>query len=150
MEALTDALEAKAADYLKRIDEMGGMLNAIETGYINQEIDDAAYHYQQALERKEEIVVGLNAYTEATAIEPPVLHIDPAIETGQRAHMAEIRAQRDNETVSALRVRLEAAARGSDNLMPLFITCVENQVTLGEICQTLRGVWGEFRPNFGL
>ena len=150
VEALTDALEAKAVDYLKRIDEMGGMLNAIETGYINQEIDDAAYHYQQALERKEEIVVGLNAYTEAAAVEPPVLHIDPAIEAGQRAHMADIRAQRDNETVSALRVRLDAAARGSDNLMPLFITCVENQVTLGEICQTLRGVWGEFRPNFGL
>lgn len=148
VEALTETLEAKASAYIQTIDEMGGMLNAIESGFINQEIEEAAYRYQQALESKEEIVVGLNEFTEATVVDPPVLKIDPAIEAGQRAHLAAYRAARDQEKVSALRDRLPIAARSAENLMPLFIECVENQVTLGEICHTLRGVWGEYRPTF--
>lgn len=148
VEALTEALEGKATAYIQTIDEMGGMLNAIESGFINQEIEEAAYRYQQALESKEEIVVGLNDFTEAAVVDPPVLKIDPAIEAGQRAHLAAYRAGRDNEKVSALRDQLTISARRAENLMPLFIECVENQVTLGEICHTLRGVWGEYRPTF--
>ncbi len=147
IEALTRQIAEQAADYIQRIDEMGGALAAIEAGFINLEIQDAAYAYQQAVESGEQIIVGVNRFTADETHEPDILRVDPAIEAAQCARLAELRARRDSARVAELRGRLETAARGSDNLMPLFIECVENDVTLGEICHTLRGVFGEYRPS---
>ncbi|NLF74667.1 MAG: methylmalonyl-CoA mutase family protein [Chloroflexi bacterium] len=149
IEHLTDEIEARARDYIERIDAMGGALAAIENGYVQGEINDAAYAYQRAVESGEQVVVGVNKYAtgDGGAAHRDILRVDPAIEQAQRDRLAQLRAGRDNAKVAELRIRLEAAARGSENLMPLFITCVENDVTLGEICHTLRGVFGEYRPQ---
>jgi methylmalonyl-CoA mutase N-terminal domain/subunit len=147
VEQLTDEIERQAQGYIQRIDEMGGALVAIERGYVQREIADAAYDFQQAVERGEQVVVGVNKYAseeEATPLERLV--VDPAIEAQQRERLAELRARRDNEHVSALLTQIERAAQNEENLMPLFIAAVENNVTLGEICGLLRGIWGEYRP----
>ena len=147
VEALTDEIETRAQDYIGRIDDLGGALAAIESGYTQREIQDAAYAYQRAIEQNEQTVVGVNAFVaeEPTAIER--LTVDAAVEARQRERVAALRVRRDHERVSALREELAATARGAGNLMPLFIECVENDVTLGEICHTLREVWGEYRPT---
>ena len=150
IEALTQQIAEQAAAYIRRIDELGGALGAIEAGFINLEIQDAAYAYQQAVEQGEQVIVGVNRFTAAEDREPDLLRVDPAIEAAQRARLAELRAARDNARVAELRGHLEAAARGSDNLLPLLVECVENDVTLGEICHTLRGVFGEYRPSVTL
>ncbi len=146
LESLTQDIMARARDYIKKIDDMGGALQAIETGYINQEIAEASYRYQQAVDRKEEVIVGVNEFTSDEPVDAELLRVDPAIEAAQRQKLADLRQNRDNERVSALRARLETAAKGDENLMPLLIQCVENDVTLGEICHTLRDVFGEYRP----
>ncbi len=152
IEALTDEIERRAAEYIARIDAMGGALAAIEMGYIQNEINEAAYATQRAVERGEQIVVGVNAFTsegeESASLD--ILKVDPAIEAAQRERLARLRAERDNARVRELLAHLETAARGTDNLMPLFIACVENDVTLGEICGVLRGVFGEYRPSITL
>ncbi|MGH2593184.1 MAG: acyl-CoA mutase large subunit family protein [Anaerolineae bacterium] len=150
VEHLTDEIERRARAYIDRIDAMGGALAAIERGYIQQEIADAAYAYQQAVEGGEQIVVGVNRFQ--TNEEPHLerWQVDPAIEREQRQRLAELRQARDNHTVAELRARLDAAARDGSNLMPLLIACVENDVTLGEICGTLRQVWGEYKPSVGI
>ena len=147
VEHLTDEIERRAEAYIRKIDDMGGALAAIERGYIQDEIAQAAYRYQQAVESGEQVVVGLNRFVlpdESTHLQRLV--VDPAVEVQQRERLAALRARRDNERVSALLSRIEAAARGDENLMPLFIEAVENDVTLGEICGTLRQVWGEYQP----
>lgn len=148
LEHLTDELEARACDYLDAVDEMGGMLAAIENGYVQREIQEAAYRYQQALEEGDEVVVGVNRFVEEEEQEIELMRLDPELEENLRRRLAQLRSERDNEAVSALRSRLAQAARGDENLMPLFIECVENEVTLGEICRTLREEWGEYRPSF--
>jgi methylmalonyl-CoA mutase N-terminal domain/subunit len=150
VEHLTAEIVNRAQAYISQIDEMGGALRAIEAGFINNEIQDAAYAYQQAVERGEQVIVGVNQFTVDAEAPPDLLRVDPAIEAGQRQKLADLRARRDNAKVAELRGQLESAARGSENLMPLFITCVENDVTLGEICHTLRGVFGEYRPNVSI
>ncbi|MDX1662597.1 MAG: methylmalonyl-CoA mutase family protein [Candidatus Promineifilaceae bacterium] len=150
LESLTDELEQKACDYLDAIDDLGGMLAAIESGYVQREIQEAAYQYQQALESGEETVVGVNRFVEEEAAPMEIMRLDPALEAQQRQKLAALRARRDNERVVELRSRLAEAAQGDENLMPLFIECVENDVTLGEICHTLRDVWGEYRPASGI
>ena len=147
IEHLTDEIVKRAQEYIERIDDMGGPMAAIENGFINGEIQEAAYQYLRAVETREQIIVGMNQFTVEEENEPKILRVDPAIEQAQRQKLADLRAHRDNDTVNGLRAHLETAARGNDNLMPLFITCVENDVTLGEICHTLRGVFGEYRPN---
>ncbi len=147
VEHLTTEIRNRAGDYIARIDEMGGALAAIEAGYIQGEIQDAAYAYQQAVERGEQIVVGVNKFTVDEETEPELLRVDPAVEAAARDRLAALRASRDNAKVAELRGRLDTAARGSENLIPLFIECVENEVTLGEICNTLRDVFGEYRPD---
>ena len=146
IEQLTDEIECRAEQYLKKIDEMGGVLPAIEHGYIQGEIQDAAYRYQQAVERGEEIVVGMNQFQVDETIELERQKIDPAVEAGQVTRLQAFKARRDAVRASELLTRLESAAQGSDNLLPLFITCVENDLTLGEICNVLRRVWGEYQP----
>lgn len=149
IESLTDQLEAQAQAYINEIDRMGGALVAVEEGYIQQQIQEAAYHYQRDLEAKEQIVVGVNQFVQADEkLTIPTLQLDPAIEAAQCARIQALRAQRDNGKVAELRGQLETAARTDENLLPLFIACVENDVTLGEICHTLRGVWGEYRPSY--
>jgi methylmalonyl-CoA mutase N-terminal domain/subunit len=145
VEHLTDAIEASANDYIQRIDALGGAMAAIEQGFIQGEIQNAAYAYQQAVERKEAIVVGVNAYQVDEALELDRLRVDPAIEQGQRARLAELRARRDGAKVNELLGTLAQTAKTSENLMPLFITCVEHDVTLGEICGVLRELWGEYQ-----
>ena len=147
VEGLTDEIERRAEEYIQRIDEMGGALKAIERGYIQSEIQDAAHRYQRAVESGEEILVGVNQFQVDEKIELERLKIDPAIETGQVAKLKAFKAGREMDKVSAALARIEAAAQSSDNLMPLFIAAVEDRCTLGEICNTLRGVWGEYQAS---
>lgn len=148
LEYLTDELERRAAGYIETIDGMGGMLSAIEAGYVQREIQEAAYAFQRALEENRETVVGVNQFVQDEELRIETMKLDPGIEETQRQRLAALRSRRDNGAVSELRERVRAAAQTSENLMPLFITCVEQDVTLGEICDTLREVWGEYRPNF--
>jgi methylmalonyl-CoA mutase, N-terminal domain len=147
IEHLTREIVERAEAYIRRIDELGGALKAIKAGYINGEIEAAAYAYQRDVEKGDEVVVGVNRFALAENPEPELLKVDPAIEARQRQRLEQLRAERDNERVSALQERLETAAQGTDNLMPLLIECVENDVTLGEIAHTLRAVFGEYRPE---
>ena len=147
VEQMTDEIEARAMEYIHKIDELGGALVAIQQGFIQGEIQTAAYEFQQALERGEEIVVGVNAYQLDEHVDLEQLKVDPAIEKGQHQRLTTLRARRDSECVSALLSRLEVEARGAGNLMPLLIECVENDITLGEICGMLRKIWGEYQPS---
>lgn len=149
IEELTDAIEQQAREYIERIDAMGGALAAIESGFVQGEINDAAYAYQRAVEKEEAIVVGVNKFAsnQQGGAAREILRVDPAIEEGQRQKLAALRAERDQRRVTELLGQLETAARGTDNLMPLFIACVEHDVTLGEICGVLRDVFGEYRPS---
>ena len=146
IEALTDKIEAIAMDYIEKIDAMGGALQAINTGFMQNEILEAAYSAQRAVEKGEEIVVGLNKYQVDEQIELESLSVNPQLEENQKQKLAALRATRDADTVNACLVELSNAARGIAPLMPLFIRCAENEVTLGEICGVLREVWGQYRP----
>jgi methylmalonyl-CoA mutase N-terminal domain/subunit len=146
IEYLTDEIERRAEEYIQRIDEMGGAMAAIERGFIQGEIQEAAYNLQRAFERGEELIVGVNAFRVEEKIEMERLRVDPAIEEAQRRRLAALRQRRDDARIGELLSHLESAARGDENLMPLLIACVENDITLGEICNTLRGVWGEYQP----
>lgn len=147
LEYLTDELESRAVEYIEAIDNIGGMLPAIEIGYVQREIQDAAFAIQRALELGEQVTVGVNRYVEDEEISIELQTIDPAIEVTQRERLDRLRRQRDNDIVAQLRQNLAQAAQGSENLMPHFVNCVENEVTLGEICHTLRQVWGEYHPS---
>jgi methylmalonyl-CoA mutase N-terminal domain/subunit len=147
IEYLTDEIQRHALEYIQIIDDKGGALKAIEEGYIQGEIQEAAYRYLKGVEQETELVVGVNAFQVDETIELEQLKVDPGIESGQRARLAQLRAKRDSIRTGELMEHLEHAARGNEPLMPLFITCVENQVTLGEICHILRGVWGEYQPS---
>ena len=146
IENLTDEIERRAEEYLQNIDQMGGALHAIERGYIQSEIQEAAYQYQRAIESEETTVVGVNAFQVEESLELDRLKVDPAIEEGQHKRLAEIRQRRDQVKVNELLEQLDTTARSTENLMPLIITCVENDLTLGEICSQLRKVWGEYHP----
>ena len=157
IERLTAEVERRARAYIERVDALGGALAAIEEGYIQQEIADAAYEYQKEIEEKERIVVGVNAYqtdADVTALER--LTVDPAIEERARSRLAALRDRRDEERASAALAHIEQAAHIPDGstalttgapLMPLFVTAVEADCTLGEICGVLRDVWGEYHPQ---
>jgi methylmalonyl-CoA mutase N-terminal domain/subunit len=146
LEKLTDEIEARARHYITQIDDMGGALAAIQRGFIQDEIQRSAYEYQQAVERRKEIVVGLNAFQVEEQVDLERLQVDPAIEQAQRARLVDLRDRRDAVRVSELLSQLENAALGDENLLPLFIECVENDITLGEICGLLRSLWGEYQP----
>ena len=149
VEYLTDEIEKRAVEYLQKIDEMGGALKAIENGFIQGEIQNAAFAAQRRLENNEDIVVGVNKFMVDEKIELESLKLDSKIESEQRERLAALRAGRDNVLAEALLERLEKAAQGNDNMMPIIIECVENKLTLGEICGRLRKVWGEYRaPTF--
>ena len=113
---------------------------------MQNEIADAAYAAQIAIEKAEQVVVGVNQFQTEEQITLERQKVDPAIEAAARKRLADLRAGRDNVKITELRSRLESAAKGSENLMPLFVESVENKMTLGEVCNTLRGVWGEYIP----
>jgi methylmalonyl-CoA mutase, N-terminal domain len=144
IENLTDEIERLAEEYLFKIDQMGGALPAIENGYIQGEIQEAAYQYQKAVESNEQTIVGLNAFQINEKVELERLKVDPSIEEERRRGLEQLRAERDSSRTSELLSRLATAANGQDNLMPLMIECVEANITLGEICGVLRQVWGEY------
>ncbi len=144
IEHLTDEIEKGALDYIAKIDEMGGALQSIERGFMQNEIQNAAYAAQKEIEHKEQIVVGVNQFHVDEVLTLERLQVDPSIELGQREKLRKLRERRNQELVDQLLGKLVDAAKGTDNLMPLFIECVENDITLGEICNTLRGVWGEY------
>lgn len=146
IEHLTNEIEVLALVYLEKIDEMGGVLAAIEEGYIQREIQDAAYKHQQGIDKGELVVVGVNAYQmdEAQKIRP--LEVDPEVERAQSERLAHIREHRDPQRVKDVLNRLTHAVDSGENLMPIFIACVEADLTLGEICGHLRQIWGEYQP----
>ena len=144
IEYLTDEIEKGASEYIAKIDALGGALQSIERGYMQNEIQNAAYEAQQAIEYGEQVIVGLNQFQVEEKITLERLRVDPAIEEGQKAKLKELRENRDQRVVEQLIGKLKKAARGNENLMPLFIESVENDISLGEICNTLRGEWGEY------
>ena len=146
IEYLTDEIERRAMEYIHRIDEMGGALKAIELGFIQGEIQDLAYRAQQAIEKEEQVVVGVNAFQSDEKINLERLKVDPTIEGSQRTRLKGLRDKRDFVRVVQLLNQLENLARGKESLMPIFIECVESQITLGEICSVLRKVFGEYHP----
>jgi methylmalonyl-CoA mutase N-terminal domain/subunit len=144
IEYLTDEIEKGAQEYITKVDDLGGALGAIEKGYMQNEIQNAAYDAQQQIERGEQVVVGVNQFTVKEDLTLERLSVDPAIELGQRENLKALRQERDSRKVDELLEKLVSAVKGNENLMPLFIECVENDITLGEICNTLRKEWGEY------
>ncbi len=148
IESLTNEIEQRARAYLDKIEAMGGALRAIEHGFMQREIQEAAYRTLRAIENGEQVVVGVNRFVTDEKPVADLLRVDPSVQVNQCQRLAELRASRDNSKVDALLAQLEAAARDPQApLMPLFVACVENYVTLGEICGTLRQVFGEYRPE---
>jgi len=147
IEKLTDEIERRARAYMDKIESLGGALAAIEQGYTQREIQDAAYEAQKAVERGEQVVVGVNRFVVPEEHKLDLLRVDPAVQDQQVARLRALRERRDNERVAATLDRLEEATRGTENMLPRILDCVEAYVTLGEICGRLREVWGEYRPS---
>ena len=145
IEHLTDEIEDRASNYLERIDALGGMLRAIETGYVQKEIQESAYRYQKAIESEEAIVVGVNRFQSKEETPFPTLRIDPAIEQQQIKRLHAVRSRRDSVAADTALAKLEAAANTTENLVPRILECVEAQATVGEISNRFRRVWGEYR-----
>jgi methylmalonyl-CoA mutase N-terminal domain/subunit len=150
IEYLTDEIQRRAGVYIEQIDALGGALAAIDRGFVQNEIQSAAYDYQQAIENGDEILVGVNTFQVDEEIELEQLKVDLAVEASQRTRLEVLRADRDAGRVGELLGHLETNARTKENLMPVFIECVENGITLGEICGLLRGLWGEYEPPTGI
>jgi methylmalonyl-CoA mutase N-terminal domain/subunit len=144
LERLTNDLEDEAMAYIDRIDRMGGMISAIERGYPQKEIAESAYQFQRAVESKNQIIVGVNEFVSSEREEIRTLYIDETAGDRQLARLEAIRRRRDSARVRAAIECLQAGARGETNLMPLLIDAVRAQATVGEMCDGLREVWGEY------
>ena len=148
VEAMTNAIEAEAKEYIRKIDEMGGAVEAIDKGYIQKEIQDSAYAWQMAVESGEKTIVGINKFTME---EPPVeglLKVDSSAGEFQKNKLAKVKAERDNAKVQEELKKLEVAAADEEvNLMPVILDCVRAYCSLGEICGVLRKVFGEYKPH---
>ncbi|MBI3484419.1 MAG: methylmalonyl-CoA mutase family protein [Acidobacteria bacterium] len=147
IEKLTDEIEARAREYLDKIDAMGGMLRAIESGFVQSEIQKAAYDYQRAVERRERIVVGVNQYVAEEEKPIPTLRVDPEIEAAQVARLNALRAKRDAAKSRAALAEVERRAASGENLMPAVLAAVEAYATVGEISDALRRIFGEFHES---
>ena len=147
IEHLTDEIESGAREYIARINALGGMLRAIETGFVQAEIQKAAYEYQRAVERREQIVVGVNEFVAADEREIPTLRIDPQIEAAQVARLHALRARRDTIGVQAALAELTRRAKSNENLLPAILSAVEAYATVGEISDALRRVFGEYQES---
>jgi len=142
VETLTDRIEAEARAYLKKIDQMGGMLSAIELGFVQKEIQEAAYQAQRALETKRQVVVGVNEFVSKEAARVPVFVVDERVAAEQCRRLQEVRARRDSHRVQEALKSLGEAAAGTGNLLPAILEAVRASATIGEICDTLRAVFG--------
>jgi methylmalonyl-CoA mutase N-terminal domain/subunit len=145
VEALTNEIEKRASDYLARIDALGGMLKAIERGYVQQEIQNAAYEYQQQVDRAEAVVVGVNRFAVEQEKSPPILRMDESLEHKQVERLRALRARRDRSHWKTALDRVEDAARSGANLMPHIVAAVEACATVGEISDSMRKVFGEYK-----
>jgi methylmalonyl-CoA mutase, N-terminal domain len=150
IEHLTDTIEAGARACIDRIDALGGMLRAIETGYVQREVQKAAYEYQQSVERNERIIVGVNRFRGERQEPIPTLRIDPAIEQEQIERVRALRARRDGPRANAAVADVESRARAGENLMPAILTAVEAYATVGEISDAMRRVFGEHQETLSL
>jgi methylmalonyl-CoA mutase, N-terminal domain len=150
IEHLTNEIEVSALACIERIDALGGMLRAIETGYVQREIQKAAYEYQQSVERKERIVVGVNRYRTERQEPIPILRIDPAIEQEQVERVRALRAHRDVARANSAIAEVESRARSGENLMPAILAAVEAYATVGEISDAMRRVFGEHQETLAL
>lgn len=146
VENLTDEIERLAWEYIERIDEMGGAVTAIENGYQMDEIDQAAYEYTKSIDDDERVIVGVNKFALETEAEPNVFPIDPTLEKGQRDRLAAFKANRIHEELAARLADLSEAARGTQNLMYPMKEALRARATLGEVSDTLRGVFGTYQP----
>lgn len=146
VEAMTDRLQKEAEEYLEKIDKMGGAVKAIENGYIQSEIQKHAYEQQLAIERGEKIIVGVNKYQTRSESSKNLLKVDPAVRELQIKKIKELKLNRDNTAVQAELKRLKVVARSTDNLYPAILEAVKTYATLGEICDSLREVFGEYTP----
>ncbi|MGA8012049.1 MAG: methylmalonyl-CoA mutase family protein [Candidatus Acidiferrales bacterium] len=147
IEKLTNEIESAAQDYISKIDALGGMLRAIEVGFPQMEIQKSAYEYQQAVERGEQVVVGVNRFQTEGAQSIPTMRMDPEIELSQVARVRALRARRDSAKSRAAVEEVERRARGSENLMPAILTAVEAYATVGEISDALRRAFGEYHES---
>jgi methylmalonyl-CoA mutase N-terminal domain/subunit len=145
IETLTNEIERRALEYLEKIDAMGGMLRAIEVGWVGREIERAAYEYQRAVEKGDEVVVGVNRFVLQEEKPIPILRIDPEIERAQVESLKRLRSERDQQAVETALGELHEAARADENLMPFILRAVEAYATVGEISDTLRKVFGEYQ-----
>jgi methylmalonyl-CoA mutase N-terminal domain/subunit len=144
IEALTNEIEKKAFEYIKKIDDMGGGVRAVECGFIEQEIQDSAYKFQKAVESDEQVIVGVNKFQTERVSPKGLLRVDPSVRESQIEKLNRIRAERDSSAVSESLSILKRTAEGSDNLMPPIIEAVKRRASLGEICNVLREVFGEY------
>jgi len=147
IEEMTDKIEKEAAEYIQKIDDMGGMVNAIEAGYVQGEIQKAAYRYEQEVERGERIVVGVNKFQIKEGEPTGLLKIDMSVQEEQIKFLNKVRAQRNNDAVNAKLAALKTAAEGTDNLMPFILDAVKEYASVGEICNVMRGVFGEYKEH---
>ncbi|MBF0104161.1 MAG: methylmalonyl-CoA mutase [Deltaproteobacteria bacterium] len=147
VESLTDEIEKRAMEYITKIDEMGGAVKAVESGYMQREIQSAAYEYQKSLEQKDRTVVGVNDYVLTEKIKPPILKVDEGIAAEQIKRLATLKGRRDNHQVKKALAAVRQAASGTENLMPVIYEAVKCYTTLGEISLTLREVFGEYRES---
>jgi methylmalonyl-CoA mutase, N-terminal domain len=144
LEKLTDEVEARAQDYIDQIDRMGGAVAAIEKGFIQKEIGASAYRFQREIEKGERIIVGLNRFQTHEDKPTGLLKVDPEVGAKQVARLQELKNTRDNAAVQQALAELKTAAAGTDNLMPPILKAVKALATLGEVCDTLRSVFGEY------
>ena len=147
IERLTDEIEQRVREYLEQIEKMGGAQRAIEAGFINREIQESAWQFQRAVDTGARTVVGVNKYVSGAEVKPHLARPDLAAQEKQKARLQELRATRDTARWSESLSQLEQAARGTDNLMPAILNAVESYATVGEISDTFRRVFGEYRGN---
>ena len=147
IEKLTDQIEVQAAAYIEKIDDMGGVVRAIEERYPQREIEQSAYRYQQEIERGERVIVGVNRYTTEAGTQPEILTISENASRRQTDRLCQVRARRDAPTVTRALAAVEAGARGDANLMPLILDAVQAYASVGEICDALRRVFGEYEES---
>ena len=145
LEELTREIEQRAEAYIKKIDDMGGAPAAIEQGYIQREIQDSAYQYQREIEKGDRVVVGINRFQVQEDRPSNLLRVDPAVRVSQIEKLKKLKSERDDSKVKRTLVQLKQAAEGTDNLMPPILDAVRGYATLGEICDVLREVFGEYQ-----
>ena len=149
LETMTDTMEAASHEYFQRIDDLGGVIPALETGFLQREIADASYLYQLEEDRRERITVGVNEYRTGEGTEIPLLRVDREGEKKQIESLNEVRRTRDNREVSQRLKALEQAAKGAENTMPYLVEAAKSYATLGEMMDVFRDVFGEYNPSWG-